>query len=123
MLPVVKYIDTVDHDDLDVLKFDEKNGGRIYAEFEIGPDDSPGGDNFSASIVNISYLDSRLSEDPYILPLKFIIMKEFSAVLLREIVERICRRCMADSWDEAAHKLLAYFDWEFENYVDSVRIV
>lgn len=84
---------------------------HMYAD--IGIKGKEGADHFYFRVITPKFL----LEHPEVRWGKgYLLMPEFSWSETERMINRLVLSITANTWDEAARKLSAYIDWEYDNY-------
>ncbi|MDH2273511.1 Imm8 family immunity protein [Moraxella porci] len=90
----------------------------ILLEVVIGEKNKDGGDIFSFTIVNISFLEEMINEDEVIFGKNMIIVKRFDYIQIVNRISKLINHLSSNDWEEFVVEFSRYADWEFEGYQD-----
>jgi hypothetical protein len=118
---VTAHLISLDSPDLrpDALPLDPENCS-VVLNAAIGPQDSPGAENFAFTVVTPRYLadhsDARWGRG-------LLVVDVFSWQEVTHMVERLLAHASGSTWGEVAAKLNHELLWEFDNYTPSMEAV
>jgi hypothetical protein len=116
--PILKSIDDGSAEDLSSVIMLEGEDFEIHLTLGIGPADSEGAELFQLTVISPSSVAKLAELGPRFLR-HHLVSNRFDISLVRDHVERLCRRCTGETWNAAATKLARYLYWEFEDYVET----
>jgi hypothetical protein len=95
-------------------------GEALYVPLSaiFGPSDSEGEESFEFVVCNPKGLEHELAKGAFFVR-HHIIVTDYKHAELKNLIEALGRRCMAETWTLAAEKLSRYGYWEFEDYSDT----
>lgn len=111
VVPEIKWIGSLDHDDLDTWR-PENDAWELRLRMLISPHGSEGEESFDVTVCSIAMLMERARETP-MWGDGSIFVEFFNWNQVRKLVESRVLRCCGSSWSEVTAKLSKFRVWEF----------
>lgn len=86
----------------------------VIVQFDIGSDEEPGADCFTAYVTTPKFLSQCLTQEKCQMGRGIIIVKEFTWELVELAVKEVCLDVVGDTWQELVAKLSRFFIYEYE---------
>lgn len=116
MTPELRYIGSVDIDDLETWRPDDP-AFWVILDLKIASPGERGADIFNLYVCSPRALEEIVAEKGVQDGRHLLILEEFDYPRIHAWVDTVLERSTGADWDEVADKLSRYFEWEFEDYV------
>jgi len=107
---------TIDSDELESITPIEPTYAGQWIRVMAGPDDGPGEENFDLLVCTPAWLADEVSNHVAIVRRHHLIVEEWNATRVREVVTDLFTREEGKDWDELGLRLSRLGHWEFEDY-------
>jgi hypothetical protein len=88
----------------------------------IGVENEPGYDSFSFIFCSPKWLEQK-AEGGVLSGAGYLILAEYDRGKIEKYLRRLCERCLGNSWQEIASKLVQVGSWEFEDCPKNLTII
>ncbi|RKP48492.1 hypothetical protein D7S89_13735 [Trinickia fusca] len=93
---------------------DDPKNFSLWIEFRVGPDDSPGADDYRVLICTPEWLSQNIWEPRW--GRHMLIVRAYDRFAIEKCVRDYIAKCTGDEWGVVAQKVARNLSWEFEDY-------
>ena len=104
-----------------------------FVDMRIGPDGEDGADDFELMVCSPSWFEQNILKPPkthesheqvfrHAFGRHYLFFVSYDEEKVRTAIFDLVEQQSADSWGELALRLSRHFQWEYEDYVDSIAL-
>ncbi len=116
MRAAIRSYDSYEIEDLQTDKPDDPLIFAVSINFEIGPADSVGADNFRITVASAEFLRHQYPGDDCYFLRHYLLVKEYNFSRILALMTNYVNSLEAETWEQLAEKIGRVALWEFEDY-------